>query len=118
MIDPAGRLHNPVLQAGMVSVGSRNKLPQSQSFAAELSDKLGGPATSALPAAELPANLPAGQQIVKWRDSGGASTPKSQPSGLSGLVITYPASSSGTARLSRFADNRRHEDFVRRDYVF
>lgn len=97
MIDPAGRLHNPVSQAGMVSVGSRNKAPQSQSFAAELSDKLAVPVTSAARTTELPANLPAGQRIVNWRDSGATSTPASQPSGLSGLVITYPGTTSGKA---------------------
>ncbi len=97
MIDPAGRLHNPVSQAGMVSVGSRNKAPQSQSFAAELSDKLAVPVTSAARTTDLPANLPAGQRIVNWRDSGATSTPASQPSGLSGLVITYPGTTSGKA---------------------
>ncbi|MFZ0336969.1 MAG: hypothetical protein WAL45_02990 [Terracidiphilus sp.] len=97
MIDPAGRLHNPVSQAAVVSVSNRNKVPQSQSFAAELSDKLASPASSALPATGLPATLPAGQQTVTWRDSAVTTTPAPQPSGLSGLVITYPTTISGTA---------------------
>jgi hypothetical protein len=97
MIDPAGRLHHVAPVQSMTSVGARSKLSQSQSFAAELSDKLAGPTKSASQTAELPATLPASSQIVTWRDPGGSTPSTSQASGLSGLVITYPPSSSGTA---------------------
>jgi len=100
MIDPAGRPHNEALVQGIVSGSSRSQPPQSQSFAMELSDKLAGTTKSPRQTAGLPASLPAGQQIVTRRDPGSTSTltssTGSQPSGLNGLVITYPTTTSGT----------------------
>jgi hypothetical protein len=69
MIDPAGRSHHLLSTESVVSVGSGRQASQSQSFAAELSDKLASTMTRAAQSAGL------------------AST---QPSGLSGLVIKYP----------------------------
>jgi hypothetical protein len=96
MIDPAGRSHHLVSTASVVSVGSGRQAPQSQSFAAELSDKLAGTVTSAPQTVGLAASQPGGQQGVTWRNAGDTSTSTSQPSGLSGLVITYPTPASGT----------------------
>jgi hypothetical protein len=105
MIDPAGRVHNLASTQAIVSAGSRSQTSQSQSFAAELSDRLASTIKSKSEAARLPASLPAGQQIVTWRDpspvagSGSASpsgtTP--QPSGENGLVITFPDTTSAGA---------------------
>jgi hypothetical protein len=92
MIDPAGRLHDLALAERVISVGNRVEQPGTQSFAAELADKLAG-TTNSNPA--LPSSLPAGQQSVTWRDPGGSTSgTKSQPSGLQGLVITYPDTTS------------------------
>jgi len=105
MIDPAGRLHRPATADQVVSVASRSQAPQSQLFAAELSDKLASTTNNASRAAELPRSLPAGQQVVTWRDPGpiiapvstSVSAAGSPPSGLNGLVITYPpGTTSGT----------------------
>ncbi len=94
MIDPAGRLHNPALTENAVSGGNRTEQPRTQEFAAELADKLAG---SAQPTA-LPASLPLGQQSVTWRGPGGSkSGTTSPPSGLDGLVITYPVTPPGTS---------------------
>jgi hypothetical protein len=97
MINPVARDHNPALTEAIVSASGRNQASQSQSFAAELSDKLSSTLKSGSPAAALPASLPAGQQIVTWRDPGPISPPTSptQPSGLNGLVITYPSGTAG-----------------------
>jgi hypothetical protein len=97
MINPVARDHNMALTEAIVSANGRNQASQSQSFAAELSDKLASTLKSGSPAAELPASLPAGQQIVTWRDPGPISPPASpaQPSGLNGLVITFPSSTPG-----------------------
>jgi hypothetical protein len=101
MIDSVGRLHDAAMTEGIVSSGGRTQPSQTQSFAAELSEKLAVTAKSTAAASELPASLPASQQIGTWRDPGrtGTSTSgsSSQPSGLNGLVITYP---NGTAGLS------------------
>ena len=91
MIDPAGRAHYTTLAEGTVTGGSRSQPPQSESFAVELSDKLGGTTKSPVSSTGLPASLPAGEQSVTWRDPGGAST-----SGLNGLVITYPSTTTST----------------------
>ena len=80
---------------------SRQPQPQSQSFGAELSDKLAK-------SSALPASATASQRIAPWRDpisTPGRTTPISttptttpEPSGLNGLVITYPSSPTvGTA---------------------
>ena len=101
MIDPAGRVHNWASSGGIVSVGGRNQPPQSQSFAAELSDRLASTTKNQAQAAELPAKLPASQQIVTWRNPGPIPGPTSgapsQPSGLNGLVIAFPSTSSGAS---------------------
>jgi hypothetical protein len=91
MIDPAGRAHHTVSAEGTVTGGSRSQPPQSESFAVELSDKLAGTTKSPASSTGLPASLPGGEQSVTWRDPGGTST-----SGLNGLVITYPETTSGT----------------------
>jgi hypothetical protein len=93
MIDPTGRLHHPALAEGAVSAGPRSQASQSQAFAAELSDKLGETNKPTAPNSGLPVKLPAGEQPVTWRNSGGSNSTSAstQPSGLSGLVITYPS---------------------------
>jgi hypothetical protein len=113
MIDPAGRLHRLTTVDARVATASRSQTPQAQSFAAELSDELGSTRKISPEAAKLPASLPAGQQSVTWRDSGptgastSASTPSaaSQPSGLNGLVITFPNAASGSASSARPASS-------------
>jgi hypothetical protein len=101
MIDAAGRIHNRALAEDIVSVSSKSRQPQTQSFGAELSDKLAK-------SSALPASATASQRIAPWRDpisTPGRTTPTSatsttapEPSGLNGLVITYPSSPAvGTA---------------------
>jgi hypothetical protein len=110
MIDPAGRLHRPATADGIVSITSRSQPPESQSFAAELSDKLASTLQSVAQSAELRASLPASQQSATRRDAGGASastsgsTPGSKPSAASqpldlinGFVINYPDTTSGAS---------------------
>jgi hypothetical protein len=89
MIDPAGRSHHLLSTESVVSVGSGRQASQSQSFAAELSDKLASTMTRAAQSAGLASTQPAGQQGVTWRNAVDTST-STQPSGLSGLVIKYP----------------------------
>ncbi len=116
MIDPAGRLHSTTTADGIVSVTSRSQPPESQSFAAELSDKLASTLRSVAQSAELPASLPASQQSARWRDPGGASastsgsTPGSKPVAASqaldlinGFVINYPDTTSGASSASAAA---------------
>jgi hypothetical protein len=96
MIDAAGRIHNRASAEDIVSVSSKSRQPLSQSFGAELSDKLAK-------SSALPASATASQRIAPWRDpisTPGRTTPISttptttpEPSGLNGLVITYPSSS-------------------------
>jgi len=113
MIDPAGRLHRPATANGIVSVASRSQPPESQSFAAELSDKLASTLGTVAQNAELPARLPASQQSATRRDHGSASasptgsTPgsksgaASQPLDLiNGFVINYPDTTSGASSAS------------------
>ncbi|MGA2877336.1 MAG: hypothetical protein ABSG13_00125 [Bryobacteraceae bacterium] len=103
MIDAAGTAHNRALAEGIVSSVTRSSTPQSQTFRAELSDKLAHAAGTAT-------NPAAGQRIVTWRDpisaSGSTSLTTagtSQPSGLNGLVIAYPSSAAGAAGSSQQA---------------
>jgi hypothetical protein len=112
MIDPVGRLHNPASAEGIVSGGTRSQPARSQAFAAELSDKLASSAKSEAKTAGLPATLPAGQEIATWRDpvrtgtttsSTTTSSSTSTPSGLNGLVITYPSTTSGSTSGSSSA---------------
>lgn len=91
MIDPAGRLHHPALAEGVVSGGSRSQASQSQSFAAELSDKLGDTTNPTAPNTSLPVSLPAGEQPVSWRNSGGTNS-------TSGSTPTPPAGTSATSQ--------------------
>jgi hypothetical protein len=104
MIDPAGRLHNPDTSRSAVSVGARTGQPTTQSFATELSNKLAGTLTVGAQAAGLPASLPAGQESVTWRVpasvESGKNVPAAQPSGMNGLVITYPATPNAVAGLA------------------
>ena len=98
MIDPAGRLYRATTTDRAVSAASRSQVSQSQSFAAELSDRLTNTLKSGSQTAKLPASLPAGQDRVTWRDPivpKSGSTPP--PSGLNGLVITYPTTASGSS---------------------
>ncbi len=106
MIDAAGRIHNRASAEDIVTVSSKSRQPQSQSFGAELSDKLAK-------SSALRASATASQRIAPWRDpisTPGRTTPTSttptsttptttpQPSGLNGLVLTYPSSTAaGTA---------------------
>jgi hypothetical protein len=101
MIDAAGRIHNRALAEDIVSISSKSRQPQSQSFGAELSDKLAK-------SSALPASATASQRIAPWRDPistpgrtlpiSTAPTTTPQPSGLNGLVLTYPSSTAvGTA---------------------
>ena len=101
MIDAAGRIHNRASAEDIVSVSSKSRQLQSQSFGAELSDKLAK-------SSALPASATASQRIAPWRDpisTPGRTSPSSTtppttpaPSGLNGLVITYPSSPTvGTA---------------------
>jgi hypothetical protein len=110
MIDPTDRLRNLASTEGIVSSSSRSQTRPSQSFAAELSDKLAGAKSASQATAlsvSLPASLPAGQQSVTWRDPGGtsgststsgsASTAAFQPTGLNALVSSYiTGTTSGT----------------------
>jgi hypothetical protein len=90
MIHLAGRSHILASTESTISDGNRRLPPQSQSFAAELSSKLADARKNDSRAARLPTGLPAGHQSVAWRDPGRAG-------GLSGLVISYPSMTSGTA---------------------
>ncbi len=98
MIDPAGRLHSIASAENVVSNTSRSAQPKTQSFAAQLSEQLSSATTSSAQSAALPASIPADRQSVTWRDPGDSNTSTSgttsQPSGLSGLVISYPTGSS------------------------
>ncbi len=94
MIDPTGRLHNFAAAEAMVSGANRSEPPKSQSFAAELSDTLAGTMRSTPPTPGTPSSLPVSQQIAAWRLPGGADD---STSGLNGLVITYPDTTSTTA---------------------
>lgn len=105
MIDPAGGLHNRAAVEPRVSGGNRSEALKSQSFRAELSDQLASTKRSTPTGPSLPAQLPSGQKSVTWRQNpdapststtGSMSTP---PSGLQGLVISFPAAtySSGSA---------------------
>jgi hypothetical protein len=105
MIDATGRIHNQA-STEIISTSSKSRQAQSQSFGAELSDKLAK-------SSALPASATASQRIAPWRDpisTPGRTTPTStaptttaptttpEPSGLNGLVITYPSSPAvGTA---------------------
>jgi hypothetical protein len=107
MIDATGRIHNRAAAEEIVSTSSRSQQPQSQTFGAELSDKLAK-------SSALPASATASQRIAPWRDpiSTPISTPSRTapvsttpttpaPSGLNGLVLTYPSSPAvGTAGAS------------------
>lgn len=106
MIDAAGRIHNRASAEDIVSVNSKSRQPQpqSQSFGAELSDRLNK-------SSALPASATASQRIAPWRDpisTPGRTTPIStaptttpEPSGLNGLVITFPSSPAvGTAGVA------------------
>ena len=98
MIDPAGRLHNPALIENAVSGGNRTEQPRTQEFAAELADKLAGTMNRSTQPAALPPSLPLGQQSVTWRGPGGSkSGTTTEPSGLDGLVITYPIRAPATS---------------------
>jgi hypothetical protein len=113
MIDPAGRLHNRTIEETIVSDGRRSQAPKTQSFAAALSDEFASRKTRASETEAILANPRAGQQNVTRRDPGitSSSTSRSapgstsgsttdtmpQPSGLSGLVITFPDTTSGAA---------------------
>jgi len=87
MIDPAGRLHHQALAERVVSGGSKSQASRSQSFAAELSDTLGDTNKSIAPNSGLPPSLPAGEQPVTWRNSGGTNS-------TSGSTPTPPAGTS------------------------
>lgn len=112
MIDPTQRLHNPALASAFVSDSSRNQATRSQSFTAALADELGKRSSSASDSENLPSNLALVQQYVTRRDPGAtsgstsASTPAStptaptQPSGLNGLVITFPNPATGPAPVT------------------
>lgn len=97
MIDPTGRLHSIAPAESVVSTSRRTQPAKSQSFATELSDKL----SSKTQTAELAASLPAGQVSVTWRHPGGTTSNStgatSQPTGLNGLVISYPSTTSTTS---------------------
>ncbi len=101
MIDPTGRVRNLASVEAIVSGSSKSKPLQSQSFASELSDKLAGGTEKSPVNTGLPASLAVGQQSVTWRDTGVAGGPTagtaSEPTGLDGLVITYPSTTSPTA---------------------
>jgi hypothetical protein len=115
MIDSAARLHNLAAAESVVSSSNRSQASKSQSFAAVLSDRLASTTKNASEAADLPASLPADQQISTWRDPGGrnTSTPSSststssttsQPLGLNGLVITYPTTTTPPAETAPAAN--------------
>src|ERR1700733_343984 len=113
MIDPAGRLHRPATADQVISLTDRSALRKYNLYTHELSEKLASTTNTASRASALPASLPAGQQVVAWRDPGPiiapvsapvsppvstqASGAASQPSGLNGLVITYPTTTSGAS---------------------
>jgi hypothetical protein len=90
----AGKLHSLASASGIVSGVNRTLTPKSQSFAAELTDRLAGSGKGAQQPSVLPVSLPVGQSGVSWRNPGSSSN--TQPSGLSGLVITYPATPGAT----------------------
>lgn len=100
MIDPAGRLQNRAAAEAVVSDSSRSQTPKSQSFASAFSDELRSRMTVAGETSGLPTDAAVRQQSVTRRDPGstGSSTAAtSQPSGLSGLVVTFPNAASSTA---------------------
>jgi hypothetical protein len=107
MIDPTGRLHNFVAAEAIVSGGNRSEPPKSQSFAAELSDELAGTVRSAPPTPGTPPNLPVSQQIASWRLPGSAGD---STSGLNGLVITYPDTTSTTAAETKGSSRQSVSD--------
>jgi DNA polymerase III gamma/tau subunit len=89
MIDPTVGFRHVASHEGVVSVSSRTQPPPSQSFAAELSDKLASTNNSATQSAAPPA----GEQTVTRRNSDSStSSATSKPSQLSALVINYPSS--------------------------
>jgi len=112
MIDLEGRLHNLASADGIVSGVNRRVPLKSQSFAAELSGKLADtelaePRRGVQQPTQLPASLPAGQQSVTWRDPGSGT---SEPSGLSGLVTSYPSSTSETVAATKAPSQMSFDD--------
>jgi hypothetical protein len=103
MIQLAGRLHNLRSAESSASIGNRRVEPKSQSFAAELEGELGKIGKSVEPG-RLPATLAPDQQSVTWRDTGGTinatSGAVSEPSGLNGLVISYPTATATGAKAA------------------
>jgi hypothetical protein len=85
MIDPAGRAHHIASPEPIAPGSSGSKVPRFQSFEAELTSSLKGD----VPTSNLPASLPPGQKIATWREP--------SATGLNGLVITFPSTTSGTA---------------------
>lgn len=93
MIDPVGRVRHPTSAESIVSSGNRNQPQPSQSFATALTDKLAGTSRNPNSPSKLPTSLPPGEQVVTRQDTGSSN---SQTTGLDGLVITYPGSTTGT----------------------
>jgi hypothetical protein len=100
MIDPAGRAHHIASLETMAPGSSGSKVPRFQSFEAELTSSLKG----AAPTSNLPASLPPGQEIATWREP--------NATGLNGLVITFPSTTSGTGSVSKTtATSQQPESF-------
>lgn len=119
MIDPARNTQSPVCTQRIASGVTRSQPAQSQSFAAQLTDRLAEGTRNGT----LPASMSPGQQIVTRQDSAAGSGSSSagsaaatstsgagsQPTGLNALVINFPsatysatsAAASGTVTSSQ-----------------
>jgi hypothetical protein len=101
MIDATARFHHAASNEGAVSVSGRTQPQPSQSFAAELSDKLAGTTESDTQSARQPTS----EQTVTRRDPDSSATGTAKPSQLSALVINYP-SSTGEAAVTTEASSQ------------
>ncbi len=88
MIDPTAGFRHVASHEGSVSVSVRTQPPPSQSFAAELSDKLAGTIYNAAQSAAPPVSE---QTVTRRNSDNSTSSTTPTPSQLSALVINYPS---------------------------
>jgi hypothetical protein len=94
VIELAGTFQGRAAFQGTTSTAQRTLPSKAQSFASELTGELGETKSGDQKSARPAPSPPTGQTIVSWRDPAEPKSPE-QPSGLNGLVISYPGTTSG-----------------------